>query len=107
MNKSLRARLRAGPCCRCVKLQYNVSGRKTSMENVANKGRGSLFSPFDMHGLQLKNRVVMSPLTRSRAGVERMPNRLMAEYYAQRASAGMIVTEATVVSKQAIGWLNS
>jgi len=77
------------------------------MENVANKGNGSLLKPFDMHGLQLKNRVVMSPLTRSRAGEERMPNRLMGEYYAQRASAGMIVTEATVVSKQAIGWLNS
>src|SRR5689334_11338304 len=71
------------------------------------KIKRSLLSPFDMSGLQLKNRVVMSPLTRSRAGVERMPNRLMAEYYAQRASAGMIVTEATVVSKQAIGWLNS
>jgi len=49
----------------------------------------------------------MSPLTRSRAGEERMPNSLMAEYYAQRASAGLIISEATVVSKQGIGWLNS
>jgi len=49
----------------------------------------------------------MSPLTRSRAGEERLPNSLMAEYYAQRASAGLIITEATVVSKQGIGWLNS
>ncbi|HSO72655.1 MAG TPA: alkene reductase, partial [Thermodesulfobacteriota bacterium] len=66
-----------------------------------------LFSPFDLHGLLLKNRIVMAPLTRSRAGEERLPNALMAEYYAQRASAGLIITEATVVSKQGIGWLNS
>lgn len=66
-----------------------------------------LLSPFEMDGLLLKNRIVMSPLTRSRAGVERMANTLMAEYYSQRASVGLIVTEATVVSKQAIGWLNS
>lgn len=60
-----------------------------------------------MRGILLKNRVVMSPLTRSRAGVERMANALMAEYYAQRASVGLIVTEATVISRQGIGWLNS
>ena len=49
----------------------------------------------------------MAPMTRSRAGKERLPNSLMAEYYAQRASAGLIITEATVISVQAIGWLNS
>ena len=64
----------------------------------------SLLSPFDLQGLPLKNRVVMAPMTRSRAGKERMPNALMAEYYAQRASAGLIITEATVISKQARGW---
>jgi N-ethylmaleimide reductase len=69
--------------------------------------RGALFAPFDLHGLSLKNRIVMSPLTRSRAGEERMPNALMAEYYAQRASSGIIISEATVISKQGIGWLNS
>jgi N-ethylmaleimide reductase len=69
--------------------------------------KGVLLSPFDLRGLPLRNRVVMAPLTRSRAGEERMPNALMAEYYAQRASAGLIITEATVVSKQGIGWLNS
>jgi len=67
----------------------------------------ALLSPFDLRGPQLKNRVVMSPLTRSRAGEERLANALMAEYYAQRASAGLIITEATVISKQGIGWLNS
>lgn len=66
-----------------------------------------LLQPYDLNGLLLKNRVVMSPLTRSRAGAERIPNRLMAEYYTQRASAGLIITEATVVSKQGIGWLDS
>lgn len=67
----------------------------------------SLLSPFELGGLPLKNRVVMAPLTRGRAGEERMPNALMAEYYAQRASAGLIFTEATVVSKQANGWQHS
>jgi len=68
---------------------------------------GALFKPFQLGGLRLRNRVVMSPLTRARAGEERLPNALMAEYYVQRASAGLIITEATVVSRQAIGWLNS
>ncbi len=73
----------------------------------ANAISNVLLTPFDLHGLQLKSRVAMSPLTRSRAGEERIPNPLMAEYYSQRASAGLIITEATVVSKQGIGWLNS
>jgi N-ethylmaleimide reductase len=67
----------------------------------------TLLSPFKLGDLALKNRVVLAPMTRSRAGEERMPNRLMAEYYAQRASAGLLITEATVVSKQGIGWLNT
>lgn len=46
-------------------------------------------------------------MTRSRAGTERMANALMAEYYSQRASVGLIITEATVISKQAIGWQNT
>lgn len=67
----------------------------------------TLLSSYNFGRLTLKNRVVMAPLTRSRAGEERIPNTLMAEYYAQRASAGLIITEATVISKQAIGWLNT
>ncbi|WP_373535108.1 alkene reductase [Microcoleus sp.] len=66
-----------------------------------------LLSSFKIGDLPLKNRVVMAPLTRSRAGESRMPNALMTEYYTQRASAGLIITEATVVSTQAIGWLNT
>ena len=57
--------------------------------------------------LKLKNRIVMAPLTRGRSGNDRIPNALMADYYSQRASAGLIISEATTISKQGIGWLNS
>ncbi|MDB9518125.1 alkene reductase [Roseofilum reptotaenium CS-1145] len=67
----------------------------------------TLLSPFSLRGLPLKNRIIMAPMTRGRAGSERIPNDLMAEYYAQRASAGLIITEATVISQQANGWVNS
>ncbi|NEO32206.1 MAG: alkene reductase [Symploca sp. SIO3C6] len=67
----------------------------------------ALLSSFELGNLLLKNRVVMAPMTRSRAGIERMPNALMAQYYAQRATAGLIITEATVISKQANGWQNT
>ncbi|WP_019506340.1 alkene reductase [Pleurocapsa sp. PCC 7319] len=66
-----------------------------------------LLSSFEKNGLSLDNRVVMAPLTRSRAGKERIPNALMKEYYAQRAGAGLIITEGTTISKQANGWLHS
>ncbi|MBP0001064.1 MAG: alkene reductase [Cyanobacteria bacterium SID2] len=67
----------------------------------------NLLSPFELGDLHLNNRVVMAPLTRARAGIERMPNALMAEYYAQRASAGLIISEATSISTQGIGWQQS
>ncbi|MGB7443298.1 MAG: alkene reductase [Coleofasciculaceae cyanobacterium] len=67
----------------------------------------ALLSPYQLGDLSLGNRVVMAPLTRSRAGGERMPNSLMAQYYSQRASAGLIITEATVISPQGNGWLHS
>ena len=66
-----------------------------------------LLSSFNLNGLSLDNRVVMAPLTRSRAGAERMPNALMKEYYTQRAGAGLIITEATTISEQANGWLHT
>jgi N-ethylmaleimide reductase len=66
-----------------------------------------LLKPFEMHDLALANRVVMAPMTRARSGLSRIPNALMAEYYAQRASAGLIVTEATTISRQANGWNQS
>jgi N-ethylmaleimide reductase len=66
-----------------------------------------LLSPFDLQGLNLKNRVVLAPLTRSRAGESRIPNALIAEYYLQRASAGLLISEATSISRQGIGWRNN
>ena len=66
-----------------------------------------MLSNFDLRGLALRNRVVMAPLTRARAGRDRVPNELMAEYYAQRASAGLIISEATSLSGQGLGWVDS
>jgi N-ethylmaleimide reductase len=66
-----------------------------------------LLEPFPLGDLALANRVVMAPLTRGRAGPERIPNATMAEYYVQRASAGLIISEATTISEQANGWLES
>ena len=66
-----------------------------------------LFEPLTMGNLALKNRIVLAPMTRGRAGVTRVPNELMAEYYFQRASAGLLITEATVVSPQGNGWIGS
>ena len=63
-----------------------------------------LNSPLTLGELKLKNRVVMAPLTRSRATAERVPTAMMAEYYAQRASAGLIISEATVISEAANGY---
>ncbi len=67
----------------------------------------NLFQPFTLGNLHLKNRIAMSPMTRGRAGIERVANDLMAEYYFQRSGAGLIITEATVISKQGIGWIDS
>lgn len=67
----------------------------------------SLLSPYKLGDLELPNRTVMAPLTRARAGVERIPNGLMKEYYAQRASAGLIISEATHISEQGIGWVQT
>lgn len=64
-------------------------------------------TPIQFGDLQLKNRVVMAPLTRSRATADRVPTPMMVEYYAQRASAGLIISEATVISEAANGYFNT
>lgn len=64
----------------------------------------SLFDPLRLGDLTLPNRVVMSPLTRCRAGARGVPSPLMIEYYRQRASAGLILTEATVVTPGGVGY---
>ncbi|MCL6238209.1 MULTISPECIES: alkene reductase [Acinetobacter] len=66
-----------------------------------------LNTPLILGDLHLKNRVVMAPLTRSRATIDRVPTPMMAEYYAQRASAGLIISEATVISEAANGYLQT
>jgi N-ethylmaleimide reductase len=63
-----------------------------------------LLEPYTLRSLALKNRMVMSPMTRSRAIEANAPNALMAEYYAQRASAGLIVTEGTSPSPNGLGY---
>lgn len=63
----------------------------------------TLFTPTQLGGLPLKNRIVMSPLTRSRA-IGNLPNALMTEYYRQRAEAGLIITEGTSPSPNGLGY---
>ena len=66
-----------------------------------------LFETLKLGDYLLANRIVLAPLTRGRAGESRLPNALMAEYYAQRADAGLLISEASSISEQGLGWLNS
>jgi 2,4-dienoyl-CoA reductase-like NADH-dependent reductase (Old Yellow Enzyme family) len=66
-----------------------------------------LLEPIAVGELRLPNRVVLAPLTRSRASEGRVPNDLMREYYVQRASAGLILTEATSVTPQGVGYADT
>src|ERR1017187_3175650 len=67
----------------------------------------TLFTPLRIGAVDAPNRILMAPLTRMRAGPGRVPTPLMATYYSQRASAGLIVTEATAVSQQGTGCPNT
>ena len=67
----------------------------------------TLFDPLKLGDLTLPNRIIMAPLTRARAGSVRVPNGLMAEYYAQRASAGLIISEATSVTPMGVGYADT
>jgi 2,4-dienoyl-CoA reductase-like NADH-dependent reductase (Old Yellow Enzyme family) len=64
----------------------------------------NLFDPIQVGELLLPNRIIMAPLTRCRASEGRVPNDLMAEYYRQRATAGLIITEATSVCPMGVGY---
>ena len=66
-----------------------------------------LFDPIRIGAWELPNRIILAPLTRARAGAERIPNALMAEYYTQRASAGLIISEATSVTPMGVGYANT
>src|ERR1700680_4047710 len=63
-----------------------------------------IFSAFQLGPLELPNRVVMAPMTRNRAGPGNAPTALNATYYAQRAGAGLVVSEATQISPQGLGY---
>ena len=64
----------------------------------------TLFDPIRLGAIHAPNRILMAPLTRGRATRDHVPTPLMAEYYAQRASAGLIFTEATGINQQGLGW---
>jgi len=64
----------------------------------------SLFDPIKLGAVTAPNRILMAPLTRARASVDHVPTPMMIEYYRQRASAGLIISEATGISAQGLGW---
>lgn len=64
----------------------------------------SLFDPVRLGAIESPNRILMAPLTRSRATRDHVPTPIMADYYRQRASAGLIISEATGISRQGLGW---
>jgi 2,4-dienoyl-CoA reductase-like NADH-dependent reductase (Old Yellow Enzyme family) len=64
----------------------------------------TLFDPVQLGAVSAPNRVLMAPLTRGRATRDHVPTPIMADYYAQRASAGLIISEATGISRQGLGW---
>lgn len=67
----------------------------------------TIFDTYDLNGLQLRNRIVMAPMTRSRADNEgHVATPLIAKYYKQRASAGLIITEGTFISPEGVGYIN-
>src|SRR3546814_12048092 len=64
----------------------------------------TLFDPITLGAIEAPNRIVMAPLTRGRAGPGFVPNELAVEYYRQRAAAGLIISEATGISQEGLGW---
>jgi 2,4-dienoyl-CoA reductase-like NADH-dependent reductase (Old Yellow Enzyme family) len=66
-----------------------------------------LFDPLQLGDILLPNRIIMAPLTRQRASAGRVPNALMAEYYTQRAGAGLIISEATSVTPMGVGYADT
>lgn len=63
-----------------------------------------LFDPIQLGAIAAPNRVLMAPLTRGRATQEHVPTPIMADYYVQRATAGLIISEATGISREGLGW---
>lgn len=82
-----------------------MSVQRNSNANLADST--DLFKPYTLGSLTLTNRIVMAPLTRSRAASGDVPTPLMAIYYAQRASAGLIISEASQISPQGKGYIQT
>ena len=78
---------------------------------ILERGEGAeaapLFEPLRLGPIELRNRLVMAPLTRNRAGPGNVPQAINVEYYRQRASAGLIITEGTQISLQGVGYPNT
>lgn len=84
-------------------LQKKIITKEKDMEN-----KQILLTEYMMKDLKLKNRVVMAPMTRSRAdNAYNAPTDMIAEYYEQRASAGLIISEGSQISKKAVGYINT
>lgn len=64
----------------------------------------ALFQPLRLGAIEATNRILMAPLTRGRSDSGSVPNAMMTEYYRQRASAGLIISEATGISVEGLGW---
>jgi N-ethylmaleimide reductase len=75
----------------------------TTTKDAPMSDNDTLFQPLNLGAIEVPNRIFMAPLTRARS-TDRVPNAMMAEYYRQRASAGLIITEATAISEQGYGW---
>src|SRR5258706_1831839 len=84
-----------------------VNAAVASRRPQAEQAFKPLFLPYQLGNIELNNRLVMAPMTRSRALEHNVPNPIAATYYAQRASAGLIVTEATQVSPQGVGYIRT
>jgi N-ethylmaleimide reductase len=76
----------------------------TALREISLTSTTTLFTPLRLGTIELLNRIIMAPLTRMRAGAENIPTALNVEYYAQRASAGFIISEGTAISPQAQGY---
>ncbi len=87
-----------------ARIERQPPGNNASIRRLESNEMTTLFDPVRIGALELPNRIFMAPLTRCRAGAERVPNALMAEYYKQRASAGLIISEATSVTPMGVGY---
>lgn len=94
------------PSTHCPRSIHGLQSPRCQAVTDINPSISSLFEPLKIGQLHLRNRIVMAPLTRGRADGDRVPNELMAEYYAQRSGAGLIISEATTISEEGSGYVH-